>query len=255
MQITFLGTGTSGGVPLVGCACEVCSSTDEKDKRLRSSVLIQTKGKNILIDAGPDFRQQMLREKVTQLDALLVTHGHRDHIGGLDDIRPFNYIQKQEILIWCDALCERMIREQYSYAFKDTDYPYLPKMKFVQIDRTPFRVHHLEVIPVEVMHAHMPVKGFRFGSFAYITDAKTIADEELAKLKGTKVLVVNALRYSNHISHFTVDEALAFAEKVKPDITYFTHISHQLGKHELIKKQLPTNVCLAYDGLKIEVAI
>ena len=253
MEITFLGTGTSGGVPLIGCQCEVCKSTDPRDKRLRTSVLIKTHKLNLVIDCGPDFRQQMLREDVRHLDAILMTHQHKDHTGGLDDIRSYNFINKKAVDIYCDEATELGIRDQYSYIFGDTDYPYLPKMKFIRVNDQPFNVSGVDVTPVEVMHATMPVKGYRFGHFTYITDAKTITEEERAKIRGTRILVINALRPEAHYSHFNMEEALAFAADIKAEITYLTHMSHQFGLHEVTSKKLPAGVIAAYDGLKISI--
>jgi len=251
MEVTFLGTGTSGGVPLIGCQCEVCKSNDPRDKRLRTSILIRTGDLTIAVDCGPDFRQQMLREDVRKLDAILMTHAHRDHTGGFDDIRAFNFINKQAVDVYCDLPAELGIKEQYSYAFTETDYPYLPKMNFHRISDFVFQISGLEIIPIKVMHATMPVLGFRFGDFTYITDAKTIVKEERDKVRGTKILVVNALRPEQHYSHFTIDEALEFANDVNPEHTYFIHMSHQFGLHAETEKKLPANVRVAYDGLKI----
>lgn len=253
MEVTFLGTGTSGGVPLIGCQCEVCKSTDPRDKRLRTSILIQTNDLTIAVDCGPDFRQQMLREDVRSIDAILMTHAHRDHTGGFDDIRAFNFINKKAIDVYCDLPTELGIKEQYSYAFTETDYPYLPKMNFHRIQDSEFRIQNLAVQPIQVMHATMPVLGYRFGDFTYITDAKTIAKEERDKIRGTKILVVNALRPENHYSHFTIDEALELVADVKPELTYFIHMSHQFGLHSETEKKLPANVRVAYDGLKIKI--
>ncbi len=253
MQVTFLGTGTSGGVPLIACRCAVCQSTDLRDKRLRTSILLETGKQTIAIDCGPDFRQQMLREQVQHLDAILMTHQHKDHTGGLDDIRSFNFINKKPIDIYCDYPTELGIKEQYSYVFTETDYPYLPKMNFHRVTDKPFELGNLQVVPIEVMHANMPVKAYRFGNFTYVTDAKTIAKEERDKMRGTKVLVVNALRYENHYSHFTIDEALELAADIKPELTYFIHMSHQFGFHDEMEKKLPANVRVSYDGLKINI--
>jgi phosphoribosyl 1,2-cyclic phosphate phosphodiesterase len=253
MQVTFLGTGTSGGVPLIGCQCRICKSADPRDKRLRTSALIQTGSQTIVIDCGPDFRQQMLREDVRNLDAVLMTHQHKDHTGGLDDIRAFNFINKRAIDIYCDYPTELGIKEQYGYVFTETDYPYLPKMNFIRIQTAPFKVGDLEVVPIEVMHATMPVLGFRFGDFTYITDAKTIAPAERAKIKGTKTLVINALRHENHYSHFTIDEALQLAKESGAENTYLIHMSHQFGLHAEMEKEMPAGVHIAYDGLKITV--
>ncbi|MCX7058601.1 MAG: MBL fold metallo-hydrolase [Proteobacteria bacterium] len=254
MNVTFLGTGTSGGVPLIGCQCEVCKSSDPRDKRLRSSILIRENEFTIAVDCGPDFRQQMLREDVRVLDAILMTHQHKDHTGGLDDVRAFNFITKKAIDIYCDFATELGIKDQYSYVFTETDYPYLPKINFKRIQNSEFRIQNLVVQPIQVMHATMPVLGFRFGKdFTYITEAKTIAKEERDKIRGTKILVVNALRPEHHYSHFTIDEALELVDDVKPELTYFIHMSHQFGLHAETEKKLPANVRVAYDGLKIKI--
>ncbi len=253
MEITFLGTGTSGGVPLIGCQCEVCKSSDTRDKRLRTSVLIRVNKLALTIDCGPDFRQQMLREDVRHIDAILMTHQHKDHTGGLDDIRSFNFINKKAVDIYCDEATEAGIREQYSYVFKDTEYPYMPRVNFIRVENKPFTIDDLEVQPIEVMHATMPVKGYRFGHFTYITDAKTITEEERNKIRGTKILVINALRQDAHYSHFNIDEALQLAEEVKPQTTYLIHMSHQFGLHAEMEKKLPAGVIPAYDGLKFSL--
>jgi phosphoribosyl 1,2-cyclic phosphate phosphodiesterase len=253
MEITFLGTGTSGGVPLIGCQCEVCKSTDPRDKRLRTAILIKANGLNLVTDCGPDFRQQMLREDVRKLDGILMTHPHKDHTAGLDDIRAYNFIDKKPVDIYCDGLSEAGIREQYSYIFQDTDYPYLPRINFIHIDKQPFKIGELEILPFEVMHAAMPVKGYRIGNFTYITDAKTITPKEKTKLKGTKILVVNALRPEPHYSHLNIEEALQLVDEIKPEKTYLIHMSHQFGLHAEAHRKLPKGVIAAYDGLKIEV--
>ncbi len=253
MEVTFLGTGTSGGVPLIGCQCEVCKSTDPHDKRLRTSILIRVNGLTIAVDCGPDFRQQMLREDVRHLDAVLMTHQHKDHTGGLDDVRAFNFINKRAIDIYCDYPTELGIKEQYSYVFSDTDYPYLPKMNFHRIQKDKFWLAGLEIQPIEVMHGPMPVTGYRLGNFTYITDAKTISAEERDKMRGTKTLIVNALRYQEHYSHFTVAEALELIDDIKPEVAYLIHMSHQFGLHAQAEAKLPANVKAGYDGLKINV--
>jgi len=253
MQITFLGTGTSAGIPIIGCKCEVCKSTDPRDNRLRCSALIEDEDLSIVIDLGPDFRQQLLRERIEKVDAVLITHPHRDHIGGLDEIRALNFTMQQPIDIYCDEFSELGIRELHPYVFAKTDYPYLPKLNFVRIENKPFTIGHLEIIPIEVFHAAMPVKGFRIKDFAYITDCKTISETEKAKLKGVRTLVVNALRDEEHYSHFTFFQAIEFVNEIKPERAYFIHMSHQAGLHQERQKLLPEGMFLAHDGLKIEV--
>lgn len=253
MEIVFLGTGTSGGVPLIACQCHVCKSADSRDKRLRTSILLRQGNFTVVVDCGPDFRQQMLREDVRHLDAVLMTHPHKDHTGGIDDIRSFNFINKRPIDFYADLHTEMGIKEQYSYAFTETDYPYLPKMNFHRITDEKFKVGPMDVTPIEVMHATMPVKGFRIGNFTYITDAKTISAAERDKIRGTKVLVLNALRETEHYSHLSIEQALKIVEDVKPELTYFTHMSHQFGLHAEMEKKMPAHVRIAYDGLKIEV--
>lgn len=254
MQVTFLGTGTSGGVPLIGCQCEVCKSTDTRDTRLRTSIMIQEKDRIIIVDCGPDFRQQMLRENVRKIDAILMTHRHKDHTGGLDDIRAFNFINKKAIDVYCDEATELGIKEQYAYAFTETNYPYLPRMNFIRITDSSFQILDFAITPITVMHADMPVKGFRFGKdFTYITDAKTIAKEERDKIRGTKILALNALRETEHYSHLTITQAIEIIEDIKPETTYLIHMSHQFGLHRAMEKKFPSHIQLSYDGLKIQV--
>ncbi len=253
LTFTFLGTGTSGGVPMTACTCSVCRSVDPRDKRLRTSAHISTQGKSIVIDSGPDFRQQMLREDIGQLDAILFTHSHKDHTGGLDDIRGYNYMQKSAVPMYLEESTLAVLKRQYEYIFSDNPYPGIPKVDLRMIDLQPFSVEGIPVIPIRVMHHRMEVVGFRFGDLAYITDANYIAPEEKAKLKGLKVLVLNALRHEKHISHFNLQEALELVEELQPEQTYFTHISHQLGFYDEVSKLLPDNVTLAYDGLQFDV--
>lgn len=253
MTITFLGTGTSQGIPIIGSTDPVCLSSDPKDNRLRVSVLLEWEGFSYVIDCGPDFRQQMLTNKVQKLDGILYTHEHNDHTAGLDDIRPF-YYRQGAISIFAKEEVVNALRQRFAYIFTIEDkYPSAPDLKVNLIDENPFFVGNKQVIPIKVMHGNLPVLGYRIKDFAYITDAKTIADEEIEKLKGLKVLVVNALRNETHPTHFNLKEALDFVEKVNPQKSYFTHISHQLGFHEEVQKLLPENVFLAYDNLKIEI--
>lgn len=251
MKVTFLGTGTSQGIPVITCKCAVCHSADYRDKRLRVSVLVETEDKTIVIDSGPDFRYQMLRAGVNDLDAILFTHEHKDHVAGLDDIRPFNYLLKKNIDIYSTERVQHALKREFSYIFAETHYPGLPQIDLHTITDVPFNIGKTEIIPLNIMHYKLPILGYRIGDFTYITDAKTIAEETLEKVKGSRVLVVNALQHEQHISHFTLDEAIAFAQKVGAEVTYFTHISHNLGLHERVEKELPKNIKLAYDGLTI----
>jgi phosphoribosyl 1,2-cyclic phosphate phosphodiesterase len=252
VKITVLGSGTSQGVPVIACICEVCKSTDSKDKRLRCSILIEMNGRTIVIDTGPDFRQQMLRENVQSLDAILFTHEHKDHIAGLDDVRAFNFKQGKEMQIYCDRNVKKALEREFYYVFSEVKYPGIPKLDLNVIDKNEFNLFNsIDIQPIEVMHYKLPVLGYRIGDFTYITDAKTISEDEKKKIKGTKILIVNALHRSQHISHFNLQEALAFIEEIKPEKAYLTHISHLFGKHEEILKELPTHISVCYDGLKI----
>jgi phosphoribosyl 1,2-cyclic phosphate phosphodiesterase len=253
IQLTFLGTGTSQGVPVIACNCAVCSSTDAHDKRLRSSALIEVDGKVLLIDAGPDFRQQLLRAEVKRLDAVLLTHEHRDHTAGLDDVRAFNHITRRPVDIYGEARALEAIKKEYNYVFAEHKYPGSPEMALHIIDEQPFEVAGIPIVPVRVWHYRMPILGFKIGSLAYITDAKTIDDAEREKLKDLDVLVVNAVKHGSHISHFTLEEALTFIDEMKPRNAYITHLSHRLEKHAELQPQLPPNVFLAYDGLTVNV--
>lgn len=251
MKITFLGTGTSQGVPLIACKCEVCTSTNVKDKRLRSSIMVETSTTTIVIDTGPDFRQQMLREQVEQLDAVVFTHEHKDHIAGLDDVRAFNFINGKHIEVYATSRVQAAIKREFAYIFAEDKYPGIPLINLNEIDLAPFQIKDIKLIPIEVMHYKMPVLGFRIADFTYITDAKSISEKEKEKMKGSKVLVLNALRREEHISHFTFQEAIDLAKELDVEQAYFTHISHQLGLHEQVSDELPSNIFLAYDGLKL----
>ena len=251
--VTFLGTGTSQGVPIIGCTCEVCQSSNLRDKRLRSSIHIQTDRTSVVIDSGPDFRQQMLREQINRLDAIVFTHGHKDHTAGFDDIRAFNYIQKKDMEVYCDERVDSVLRKDYDYVFAAQKYPGVPQANLNIIENESFRVNDLLFEPIETLHYKLPVFGFRIGDFTYITDANYISEAEKEKIKGSKTLVLNALRKEKHISHFTLEEAIELAEEIGADQTYFTHISHQLGLHDSVGKELPDGIELAYDGLKISL--
>lgn len=253
MIVTFLGTGTSQGVPAIGCQCEVCQSIDYRDKRLRSSVhVLLEDGYSIIVDTGPDFRQQMLRQRINKVNAVLFTHEHKDHTAGLDDIRAYNYLQKENIPAYAEQRVLDQLKNEFSYILSN-DYPGVPKVDFFPIDNRPFTLNGMNIVPIRVFHYKLPVLGFRFQDFTYITDAKTIEEEEIEKIKGSKVLVVNVLRKESHISHFTMDEALNLIDLVQPEKAYFTHISHRLGLHRQIEKELPDNVFLAFDGLKLDI--
>ena len=251
LTITFLGTGTSGGVPMIACDCLVCSSKDLHDKRLRSSILVQSANTTLVVDTTPDFRTQMLNARVKKLDAVLFTHPHKDHIAGLDDIKAFNFFQNKDMDVYANELTQRALKREFAYIFDDQKYPGIPSINLHLIDDQPFLVGDIPVIPILVYHLKMPVLGFRFGNFTYITDANRIEVEELEKILGSKILVLNALRKKKHISHFSLDEAVELSKRLKIPETYFTHISHQLGLSAEINKELPSGIQLAADGLKI----
>jgi phosphoribosyl 1,2-cyclic phosphate phosphodiesterase len=253
LKITFLGTGTSQGVPVIACNCEVCTSADHRDKRLRTSVLIGAEEKVVVIDSGPDFRYQMLRAKVQHLDAIVFTHEHKDHTAGLDDIRAFNYKQQGPVDVYANLRVQEALKREFFYIFDRFKYPGIPQLTLHTISNEPFNIGKLRFIPIEVMHYKLPVLGFRINDFTYITDAKTVSETEKEKIKGSKILVINALQKQEHISHFTFDEAIAFAESIGAEKTYLTHISHRLGKHADVSSILPPNVELAYDGLQITI--
>ena len=252
MIVTFLGTGTSQGVPVIACGCEVCTSADSRDKRLRSSIMLQG-DKTVVIDSGPDFRYQMLREKVQHLDAIVFTHEHKDHVAGTDDVRAFNYKQNQAMDMYADERVQIALKREFPYVFAEYQYPGIPKFNLHTITNEPFNIGDFTFIPIEVMHYKLAVKGYRINDFTYITDAKTISEAEKEKIKGSKILVINALQKETHISHFTLAEAIAFSNEIGAEKTYFTHISHRLGRHEDVSKELPLGIELAYDGLKLHI--
>ena len=251
MKVTFLGTGTSQGVPVIGCKCDVCLSEEPENSRLRTSVLIQIDGRNFVIDTGPDFRQQMLIEQVESLDAIVFTHEHKDHVAGLDDIRAYNYWQKKPMDIYANSAVETAIRRDFHYAFDPSIKGGVPRMNIINIDIKDFELGGVKWTPLPVMHGEMEVLGFRIGDFAYVTDVNFISEETFEKLEGIKILVISALRKFEHPSHFSLDEVLAVIERLKPDASYLTHMSHLMGLHSQLESELPENVCPAYDGLQI----
>lgn len=249
MKLTFLGTGTSQGIPVISCDCEVCHSLDFHDQRLRSSVIVEQNGTNILIDTGPDFRQQMLTNRIKSLDAVLYTHEHKDHTAGLDDIRSFNFKQKIDMPLYGRPSVLDQLKRDYAYMFAESKYPGVASVILNEIENKPFTIGEIEIQPIEVMHHKLPVYGYRFGDMAYITDAKTVSAPEREKLKGLDVLVINALQKKPHISHLTLDEAIEFIADIQPKRAFITHLSHYMGLHRDVQNELPENVYLAYDGL------
>jgi len=253
LNVTFLGTGTSMGVPVIACDCDVCKSEDPRDDRLRLSILIETESTTVCIDSGPDFRNQMLRHNVKKLDALVYTHEHKDHTAGMDDVRAYNFILRKSMTLYTSDRVEAALRSDFHYAFADTKYPGVPNISFVRIEEDPVTVGDIEFLPLPVMHHKLPVLGFRVGDFAYITDANHIPKETWSKLSGVKVLVINALRKTDHLSHFTLSQAIDIARELDAEKTYLTHISHQMGKHADVSQDLPNGVEIAHDGLKISI--
>ena len=254
MQVTFLGTGTSGGIPVLTCGCEICNSLDYRDKRLRVSVWVEVENKNFVIDTGPDFRQQALRERIPSIDGIVYTHEHKDHTAGLDDIRPYNYLHGIHHLdLYGHPRVLSQLKREFAYAFDERKYPGVPLINLQEINNQPFTIENILFIPIEVMHHKLPVLGFRIKDFTYITDVNFISEQELEKANGTEILVLGALQQEKHISHFTLNEAIEIAQKVNARMTYLTHISHKMGLHNEVEKDLPPNIRLAYDGLKIKL--
>lgn len=253
LKISFLGTGTSTGVPMLACDCEVCTSSNPKDNRLRSSILVQSANTTFIIDTTPDFRFQLLREKTKQLDAVLFTHPHKDHIAGLDDVKAYSYFSGKPMEVFANSLTEEALKREFAYVFADKKYPGIPQINLNTIDLEPFVIGDIPVIPIMVWHFKMPVYGFRLGDFTYITDANRIDEKEAQKIWGSKVMVLNALRHTEHLSHFTLSEALDVIAGLAVPRAYLTHISHQLGTFDAVSATLPAHVQLAYDGLKIQM--
>tara|TARA_R110002020_G_scaffold62197_1_gene166725 strand:+ start:5260 stop:6024 length:765 start_codon:yes stop_codon:yes gene_type:complete len=251
LKVTFLGTGTSQGVPVIGCTCPVCSSLDFRDKRFRSSVHIQIGKLSLVIDTGPDFRSQILRAGISDLDAVIFTHEHKDHTAGLDDIRPFNFKQQRDMPVFGKPQVLEQIKREFAYIFTGKRYPGVPQVETVEINESPFTIEGITITPIPVMHYKLPILGFRIGDFTYITDANNIPEESLQLIEGTEILVLNALQKESHISHFTLNEAVAMAKKIGAKQTYFTHMSHKLGLHNSVDEELPEGIALAYDGLQL----
>lgn len=253
MKVTFLGTGTSQGVPVIACKCETCQSDDIRDQRLRTSVMIECEGKSFVIDSGPDFRQQMLREKVEKIDAIIFTHEHKDHIAGLDDVRSFNWIYQKPMDVFC---CERVklaLQREYAYVFAEYKYPGIPQLEIHTIVNNPFIAEGIEFIPIEGLHHQLSVFGFRVGDFSYVTDINFLSEQEKNKIKGSKYLVVGAVRKKKHLSHYNLEQAIDLINELQPETGYITHISHMMGLHAEVEKELPVNIRLAYDGLILEM--
>lgn len=253
MKVTFLGTGTSQGVPVINCKCNVCSSMDPRDKRLRSSIHMETAGKSFIIDTGPDFRQQVLTNRIQNLDAVIFTHQHKDHIAGLDDVRGFNFSLNKDIPVYGTQAVIEQLKQEFSYIFAADRYPGVPRVVINHIQNQTFSAEGVRFMPIEVLHHKLPVFGYRINDFTYITDAKYISKDEKQKMLGTKVLVINALQHQNHLSHLTFKEALTLIREVNPRKAYLTHISHNLGTHVEVSRLLPSHIELAYDGLQIEI--
>lgn len=253
MIVTFLGTGTSQGIPVIACDCEVCQSMDYRDSRTRTSVHIELGDLSLIIDTGPDFRHQVLRERIKRLDAVIFTHEHKDHTAGLDDVRSFNFMQKMDMPIYGEKRVLKQLEQEFEYIFSENKYPGVPRVDSHEINTEPFSINGQDILPIRVLHYKLPVLGFRINGFTYITDANQISKEEKEKVIGSEVLVINALQKESHISHYNLEEALELITELKPKKAFLTHISHKLGFHEDISSEIPENVFLAYDGLKINI--
>ena len=253
MKVTFLGTGTSQGVPIICCDCAVCKSTNPKDNRLRSSILIESEIAKVVIDSGPDFRQQLLRRDLKSLDAVVFTHEHKDHIAGLDEVKAFNYFNNMRMPVYATERVQNALKREFAYIFSDDKYPGIPEIDLYTITDESIKIKDITLLPIDVVHFKMPVKAYRINNFTYITDANYISDSEKEKIKGSEIIVLNALRREPHLSHFTFNEAINLMEELKPKKAYFTHISHQLGLHNDVSIELPDFIELAYDGLQIEI--
>lgn len=253
MIVTLLGTGTSQGVPVIACDCPVCTSLDFKDKRLRTSIYFKTDKLKCIVDTGPDFKTQVLRENIRELDAIIFTHEHKDHTAGLDDVRGFNFAQNADMPVYGRKQVLRQLKKEFAYAFADKKYPGVPRLDLKSISGQPFEINGQEIIPIDVMHGKLPVYGFRVNDFAYVTDANFIEDSELEKLKNLDVLILDALQKSKHMSHFTLSESVELIRYLNPGKAFLTHLSHKMGKHKEVEKDLPDNVFLAYDGLKLQI--
>lgn len=255
LNVIVLGSGTSQGVPVIGCDCPACSSEDKRDNRLRTSIYVASSDTAITVDIGPDFRQQMLANKISDLDAVLLTHEHDDHVSGLDDIRPINFKHKKNIPLYGLSRVQKDLRARYRYVFDTVHkYPGIPRVDLIEIDTTPFRIGSITVEPIKIKHGNLDILGFRFGKFAYITDAKTIDEEWIKRLQGLDILIINALHRKKHYSHLNLDEAIEMIARINPGRAYLTHLSHDMGTTSEIENELPNNVALAYDGLRFEVS-
>ena len=252
MKVTFLGTGTSQGVPVIGCKCDVCISPDPRDKRLRSSVMIEKDGKTLIIDTGPDFRQQMLREHVVNVDAILFTHEHKDHTAGMDDIRAFNFLKQKPMDVYAEERVQNSLRQEFAYVFAEKKYPGVPQVSLHTIDSNPFEADGVAVVPIRAMHYRLPILGFRIGDFTYLTDINFVSVEEKKKIVGSRYIAITGLHKERHLSHFNVREAIDFLEEFEPEKGYITHCSHRLGLYKDVQPELPLNIVLAFDGLRIE---